>query len=89
MLRGLRSPGNRLEGGKEGIQNPKLQIVTEAADTTNNVPILLEFLDSDEALAVVKGHEHEDMFFKMVLDTPTTYQNFVEKNGYVRLTMMD
>ena len=73
MLRGLRTPGDQLEGGKEGIQNPKLEMVTEVADTANNIPILLKFLDSNEVLAAVKGHYPEDMFFKMVLDTPTMY----------------
>ena len=47
--------------------------------------IPLDFLDKDEVLSKVKGRYAEDPFFKMILDSPQTYRNFEERDGYICL----
>ena len=63
VLKGPCAPGEQPEGGNKGDSTPNSlskemnPIPTEAADVTpiHDVPIPLEFLDSDEILSQVKG----------------------------------
>ena len=54
--------------------------VTETTDIPNedSASIPLIFLDNDETLSKVKNCYNENSFFKMIMDSPKTYQNFEE-----------
>ena len=51
--------------------------------------IPLTFLDEDDTLARVKDHYKGDPFFKMILDSPKTYRNFEQRDGYIVLKSQD
>ena len=84
----------------EGALNKKAYVDKEAqsneAPTDDSVEavgkqgeIPLTFLDEDDTLARIKDHYQDDPFFKMILDSPKTYHNFEQRDGYIVLKSQD
>ncbi|KAJ8596232.1 hypothetical protein M405DRAFT_703260, partial [Rhizopogon salebrosus TDB-379] len=49
----------------------------------------ITYPDQLSLLAEVKGNYKMDPFFKTILDSPKSYQNFEEHKGYIRLRLKD
>jgi transposase InsO family protein len=49
----------------------------------------ITYPDQGGLLAEVKGNYERDPFFKTILDSPKSYQNFEEHEGYIRLRLKD
>ena len=90
----LRGPREQTEGGETTNKSSTTQTgsriapqsasasneVTETTDIPNedSASIPLTFLDNDKTLSKVKNRYNEDLFFKMITDSPKTYRNFEE-----------
>ena len=73
----------------KGKWNNKAPTYNSVGEVREQEEMLLTFIDEDETLARIKNHYKSDLFFKMILDSPKTYYNFEQRNGYIVLKARD
>ncbi|KAG2742091.1 hypothetical protein P692DRAFT_201725674, partial [Suillus brevipes Sb2] len=92
----LRGPRERKEGEDPGGKSTKPSVSTsteespppEEAETDSPAPPPW-YPEQDELIAGMRNRYQEDPFFKRIIDSPSSYRNFEEASGLLRIRLKD